>query len=96
MSRLAALGLEIVISEMDVWVCDHTLELQRTRYHDVVTACLAQPACKAITVWGVTDKDSWLNRRTDLCNAGALPLLFDGNYAPKPAYDGFLNALLGQ
>jgi endo-1,4-beta-xylanase len=96
MNRLAALGLEIVISEMDVWVCDRTLEQQRTRYHDVVAACLAQPACKAITLWGVTDKYSWLNRRTDLCTTGALPLLFDSNYAPKPAYDGFLNALLGQ
>jgi len=95
MQRLAALGLEIVISEMDVSVCDSDLATQATRYHDVVAACLAQPACKAITVWGVTDKYSWLNRRGDLCGTATQPLLFDADYAPKPAHMGFLNALLG-
>ncbi len=95
MQRLAALGLEIVISEMDVRVCDSDLATQATRYHDVVAACLAQPACKAITVWGVTDKYSWLNDRSDICGAAALPLLFDANYVAKPAYSGFRDALLG-
>ena len=88
--------LEVVISEMDVRVCTSDLATQGTRYHDVVAACLEQPACTAVTVWGVTDKYSWLNSREDICGAAALPLLFDGNYVPKPAYDGFLNALMGE
>ena len=44
----------------------------------------------------MTDKYSWLNDRTDICGDAARPLLFDGDYVAKPAYEGFLNALLGK
>ena len=44
----------------------------------------------------MTDKYSWLNSRADICGDAAHPLLFDGDYAAKPAYEGFLNALLGK
>jgi endo-1,4-beta-xylanase len=91
--RLAALGLEVVISEMDVQICTSDLETQRERFHDVVAVCVAEPGCKAITFWGVTDLYSWLNGRN--C-ASPQPLLFDNNYARKPAYYGVLDALLGQ
>jgi endo-1,4-beta-xylanase len=96
LSRLGARGLEVVVSEMDVHVCGSDLETQATRYHDVVRACLNQEACKAVTLWGVTDKYSWLTRRGDLCGDGVRPLLFDTDYVAKPAYEGFLNALLGR
>ena len=62
------------------------------RFHDIVADCVAQPLCLAVTVWGVTDKYSWLNGQS--C-ATPRPLLFDDNYAPKPAYAGVLNAFLG-
>jgi endo-1,4-beta-xylanase len=39
---------------------------------------------KLVTFWGVTDADSW--RR-----AGS-PLLFDGNWQPKPAFDAVIKA----
>ncbi|RYY23253.1 MAG: endo-1,4-beta-xylanase, partial [Sphingobacteriaceae bacterium] len=39
-----------------------------------------------ITIWGVTDTDSWLNSAA----APDYPLLFDKNYTKKPAYTGFL------
>jgi endo-1,4-beta-xylanase len=37
---------------------------------------------KLVTFWGVTDADSW--RRT------GSPLLFDGNWQPKPAFDAVI------
>jgi GH35 family endo-1,4-beta-xylanase len=39
---------------------------------------------KLVTFWGVTDADSW--RRN------GRPLLFDGNWQPKPAFDAVIQA----
>jgi endo-1,4-beta-xylanase len=99
--RLAELGLKVYISEMDVNGCaGYTAEQQRTQYHDMVAACVAQPACVGFTVWGVTDKYSWLNGSTDdsRCSGGQLPrpLLWDDNYGKKSSYTGVMDAFLGR
>lgn len=94
MRRLAALGLTIHISEMDVRVAnaggtDQTrLEIQKAAYRDVVRVCMAEPRCEAVTFWGFTDAHTWIN--------GDMPLLFDAQYAAKPAYYGVLDALRGR
>jgi alpha-L-arabinofuranosidase len=59
------------------------------RYAELFGVYLQHPALKRVTLWGVTDGDSWLNfwplgRRT------SYPLLFDRNGAPKPCYDAVL------
>jgi endo-1,4-beta-xylanase len=92
MQRYAALGLKIFVSEFDVELCTGTLADEQTRFHDIVQACFSEPACVAVTVWGVTDKFSWLNGKD--C-ASPMPLLFDNGYNKKPAYTGFLGALNG-
>lgn len=99
MQRIADLGLEVLISEMDEHVCDgESPEAQGARFHDIVEACVNQPACPAITFWGVSDKDSWLNNWDELNCGGRRPsgLLWDDNYMKKPAYTGVLEALTGQ
>ena len=92
MQRLAALGLDVMITELDVQICTGDLEAQSRRFHDIVAGCVAQPFCRAVTVWGITDKYSWRNGQT--C-ALPRPLLFDDNYVPKPAHTGIINAFLG-
>jgi endo-1,4-beta-xylanase len=100
MQRLADLGLKVFISEMDVNGCaGYSLDQEKTQYHDMVAACVAQPACAAVTVWGITDKYSWLNSYVNAgCASGQLPLplLWDDNYGKKSAYTGALDALLGR
>jgi endo-1,4-beta-xylanase len=95
--RLAELGLEVNISEMDVRVRDVPgdtavkLERQRQAYRDVVAACLAVPRCEAVTFWGFTDAHSWI----DSAFGADDPLLFDEQYRAKPAFFGVQDALLG-
>ena len=95
MRRLAALGLRVNISEMDVRVGDlggatpANLERQRSVYRSLVGVCVAEPACHAVTFWGFTDAHTWI---TSTFGPDA-PLLFDAQYAPKPAFFGVLDAL---
>ena len=53
-----------------------------------MSVCLAVPRCEAVTFWGVSDAHTWIT--------GDTPLLFDAQYAAKPAYTGVLDALRGR
>ncbi|ONK10208.1 Exoglucanase/xylanase precursor [Streptomyces sp. MP131-18] len=84
LQRFADLGVDVQITELDI---EGSGTAQANSYRNVVNACLAVSRCTGITVWGVTDKYSW--------RSGGTPLLFDGNYNKKPAYDAVLTALGG-
>ncbi|HVU54124.1 MAG TPA: endo-1,4-beta-xylanase [Puia sp.] len=99
--KLAATGLKIRISELDVSANPTTLRgfvlspavlgYQRTTYQEVVSSYMQNvPAAQryGITVWGVDDPHSWKYK-----NGTDYPLLFDGEFKKKAAYDGFLQGL---
>lgn len=94
--RLAALGLKVNISEMDVRIRDvpgdtqQKLEVQRQVYRDIVSACVKVKGFMAATFWGFTDAHSWV----DSFYGPDDPLLLDEYYKPKPAYWGVMEALL--
>lgn len=94
MRRLVELGLTVNISEMDVRIASVAgsqqtrLDTQRAAYHDVVRLCVMEPGCQAVTFWGFTDAHTWIG--------GDMPLLYDEQYARKPAYFGVLDALSGR
>jgi GH35 family endo-1,4-beta-xylanase len=98
MRRLAALGLLVNISEMDVRIRDvpgapqARLDLQRGLYHSIVGVCVAEPRCDAVTFWGFSDAHSWIDARFGPDD----PLLFDDDYNAKPAYYGVFDALSGR
>ncbi|MFI6455664.1 endo-1,4-beta-xylanase [Streptosporangium amethystogenes] len=84
LAQFAALGVDVQITELDI---EGSGTAQANSYRSVVNACLAVSRCTGITVWGIPDHYSWRSSGT--------PLLFDGNYNKKPAYDAVLTALGG-
>jgi endo-1,4-beta-xylanase len=96
MRRLAGLGLRVTISEMDVRVRDVAgtpearLDAQKSVYQSIVGVCVAEPRCDGVTFWGFTDAHSWI----DGVFGPDDPLLFDEQYAPKPAFYGVMDAFL--
>lgn len=93
MQRFADLGLHIYVTELDVRIeddSDYSLKGQALVYHNILKQCLSQSACKALQMWGFTDKYSWIP--VSFRGYGwALP--FDAYYNPKPAYYALKKAL---
>jgi endo-1,4-beta-xylanase len=94
--RLAALGLEVQFTEVDVRErngSSFSQAEQANAYKDLLDICLRQPACTLFQTWGFTDKYSWIPKS----NPGfgwALPL--DKNYRKKRAYYAMLAKLKSQ
>ena len=69
MAKLAAMGVEIGITELDVLEADRNISLERRDQEvaDAVQSLLEvaceQPAVKSIVTWGLSDRDSWLQER---------------------------------
>ncbi|MFD0855092.1 endo-1,4-beta-xylanase, partial [Actinomadura adrarensis] len=92
--RFAKLGVNVYITELDIRMptppTPEKLAAQAADYRTVVSACVAVRRCKGITVWGVTDKYSWV---PDFFPGEGAALIFDENYAKKPAYFSTLETL---
>ncbi|MBC3872662.1 endo-1,4-beta-xylanase [Undibacterium flavidum] len=102
LQAVAARGLQVRISEMDVRLNQKqkaaTLnpalaQQQKARYREIVSAYLQSvpPAQRGgITFWGLLDKDSWLVESKPYPD---WPLLFDDQGQAKPAFWGVLEGL---
>jgi endo-1,4-beta-xylanase len=94
MQRFADLGVEIAVTEADVRMPMppdvFKLQAQAQGYHSLLQPCLLTRGCDSFTVWGYTDKYSWVPGFFD--GEGAATLL-DENFQPKPAYAAFQHDL---
>lgn len=93
--EFTSLGLEVAITELDVPVSPTdpgAFALQAAEYRKVIAACLAVSGCTEVTVWGLTDGDTWLDG-LGLFPTPTRPLLFDDAYRPKPAYEAVRDEL---
>ncbi|MGC5052400.1 endo-1,4-beta-xylanase [Micromonospora sp. DT48] len=89
--RFADLGVEVHITELDI---DDDLSNndigagQAENYRKVVRACLNVERCTGITVWGISDSESWRSSERGLLFTGG-----NGNYQKKAAYHAVLDEL---
>jgi endo-1,4-beta-xylanase len=95
LQAFADLGLVVELTELDVALRQSVrpgrrAERQGDDYFAIARACLAVAACRRITTWGFTDRHTWYD---DFFGPDKDPLLFDDDYAPKPAYEGMREAL---
>jgi endo-1,4-beta-xylanase len=100
--QFAALGLDIELTEIDIPVgeipgtTEQKLAAQKEIVRGIVRACLAVPRCTGMTIWGLTDRHSWLASPEWARlrgNGPHLALPFDEGYRPKPMHAGILEAL---
>jgi endo-1,4-beta-xylanase len=78
------LGLDAAITEMDVGATEE--RPQARVYREAARACAHAPNCTGLTVWGITDRFSWLTE-------DAHPLPFEADGTAKPAFDALVRPL---
>lgn len=90
-ARFAAAGFDVRYTELDVRLANGTdgLAAQATAYANVVRVCRTQLRCRAVTVWGFTDKYSWI---PGTFSGFGRAHLWDEVFGPKPAYTAFREA----
>ncbi len=80
--NIAGTGLKLRVSELDITVPDNgeaSFRAQAKMYREIMDVLLPYAdQIEAVQVWGVTDNLSW--------RASGYPLLFNGDFSPKPAY----------
>lgn len=94
LGRFEELGLETSITEADVRMVmppdNPKLQGQANGYNTLLQGCLLASRCTSFTVWGYTDKYSWVPGFFE--GQGAANLL-DEEFAPKPAYQSAIATL---
>ena len=94
LKRIAGMGLDVRISELDVRIegtpSAADLESQADTYRSILRACLTVPRCEALVMWGFTDKYSWI----PVAHPGwGSATMLDEEFNPKPAYYGLFDEL---
>lgn len=92
----AALDVETSYTELDIRMemppNDDKLAQQKKDFHAVIESCNGNEKCIGTTVWGYTDKYSWV---PGVFEGYGAPCPWDENLEKKPAYSGILSALGG-
>lgn len=89
--RFASLGIEVRISENDVY-SDDGQKVQAEQYANYLQACIDQPACQSYTTWGVSDRyDQWRDDNGSVQQGQ--DFLWDKDMKPTPAVTAIQSVL---
>jgi endo-1,4-beta-xylanase len=87
-------GVDVAYTELDIRMLtpENSSKLQTAAEHyvRVFESCMNVPRCIGVTVWGVSDKYSWV---PGTFSGEGSALLWNNNYGKKPAYTAVLNFL---
>ncbi|KAM0535820.1 hypothetical protein ACHAO7_012332, partial [Fusarium culmorum] len=88
LERFTSLDVEVAFTELDIRhssvpASAAELKKQGDEYVDVVGACLDVKGCVGVTVWGITDKYSWI---PGVFEGTGEALLYTDEYEKKPAW----------
>ncbi|KAI0570109.1 Beta-xylanase [Pyrenophora tritici-repentis] len=87
----ADLGLDVVYTELDLRMntpaTPEKLQVQAEYFERVAKSCMAVKRCIGITLWGISDKYSWI---PGTFKGEGAALVWDDKYEKKPAYAGLI------
>ncbi len=100
-AEIKKLGLLVEITELDVpiWFFANDkapFQAQGKYYREFAQSCYQASHCLGVTTWGASDNETWLDFIFPFSlRSPNQPLIFDSNMKKKPAYQGIVEALIG-
>jgi endo-1,4-beta-xylanase len=97
--RIEMMGLEVEITELDIRLLlfkkeDDPYDAQGRQYRKIVEICTLSPACKGVTLWGMSDKNNWMDAVPPFSwKSPNAPNIYDEEMNRKPAYFGIWQTL---
>jgi endo-1,4-beta-xylanase len=93
----ADLGVDVAYTEIDIRMRTpanaQKLQDLAAAYGRVARSCMNVERCVGMTIWGVTDRYSWV---PNTFQGEGEALLWNSNYQKKAAYDSFIRGISGQ
>ncbi len=97
LKRFSDAGFEVAVTEVDVRIplnggdaTEAQLKTQADYYRRALEACLSVKSCNSFTLWGTTNKYSWVP--VFFPDEGEATIFWD-DFSPKPAYTALQEAL---
>ena len=102
MRVIGEMGYKTEITELDMRLllfkkAKDPYQAQGEQYYKIARVCLEEPSCQGLTIWGVTDRENWMDQIPPFSwKSPNAPYILDENLNKKPAYWGIHKALVEQ
>jgi len=97
---IGEMGYKTEITELDIRLllfkkAKDPYQAQGEQYYKITKACLEEPSCQGLTIWGITDRSNWMDNIPPFkWKSPNAPYILDENLNKKPAYWGIHRALV--